>query len=233
MLHSCFVLLVTLCVASKNVARAEALRQLKGKHFFHLSKRRQGKYFVPLREKITKMTALTAAQQRIQANEQEYNRLKADPSYTNVKFDCKTGGLMAIHKGHNFDPTVGRFGIPRGDYERLAVEVLYKNGRSVVLTSEKNLSWRKMPDGRLDDSLFDIKGIEGKGKRNIEHKITEANKQGVETIVLYYHDKNIFDKQRIIDSYDSYLRNSESKRIKTLYYIVDGQLYQLARKPTI
>ncbi|GHT80184.1 hypothetical protein FACS189467_1680 [Bacteroidia bacterium] len=61
-------------------------------------------------------------QLRIIANKQEYERLRADANYTSVKFDDKIGGLLAIHKDHNFDPTIGRFGIPRGDYERIASE---------------------------------------------------------------------------------------------------------------
>jgi hypothetical protein len=178
---------------------------------------------VPLQDTANEMSN----QERIASSKREYERLKADPSYTNVKLDSKTGGLMATHKDHNFDPTVGRFGIPRGDYERNAMKVLYKYGMSIILQSEQMPDGVKTPEGLLGGKRFDIKGVEGTGKRNVEHKITEANKQGVETVVLYYHDKSIFDKQRIMDGYDSYLRNSESKRIKTLYYIVDGQLYRL------
>jgi hypothetical protein len=184
-------------------------------------------YFVPLRAKITTMTVTTVAQQRILANEREYIRLKADPNYTNVKFDGKTGGLLAIHKDHNFDPTIGKFGIPRGDYERISADVLYGNGKSVILQSEKSTLGQKTPEGILDGIIFDIKGVEGVGKRNIEYKLFEASRQGVGTVVLYYYDKNIFDKQRILNSYDSYLRNSKSKRVKTLYYIVEEKLYQL------
>jgi hypothetical protein len=187
--------------------------------------RDNGKYFVPSRGNTT-MTN-TANKQRILANKQEYTRLKADPNYTDVKFDGKTGGLLAIHKDHNFDPTIGKFGIPRGDYEHIAAEVLYKNGKSVVFASEKSISGQKTPEGILEGKIFDIKGVEGVGKRNIEYKLFEASRQGVETVVLYYYDKNIFDKQCILNSYNSYLRNSKSKRVKTVYYIVEKKLYQL------
>ncbi|MDR0714078.1 MAG: hypothetical protein LBF89_07470, partial [Bacteroidales bacterium] len=74
--------------------------------------------------------------QRTERNRKEYEHLQKDANYTDVRFNERTGGLLAVHRGHNFDPTVGRFGIPRGDYERIASEVLYKYGRSVVLESE-------------------------------------------------------------------------------------------------
>jgi hypothetical protein len=155
----------------------------------------------------------------------EYERLKAYPAYTNVKFDEETGGLLAIHKDHNFDPTIGRFGIPRGDYERITAEVLYNDGRSVILASEKSLEWGKMPDGWLDGKLFEIKGIEGNGKRNIEYKIRDASKQGAEKMVLFYYDKNIFVWQNITAAYASYLRNSTIKQIKTIFCVVGNELY--------
>lgn len=63
------------------------------------------------------------------------------------------------HKEHQFDPTVGKFGIPRGDYEKNASEVLSKYGMNVVLLSEKQGYGAKTPDGYLSGKLFDIKGI--------------------------------------------------------------------------
>ena len=56
----------------------------------------------------------------------EYYRLLNENNYTNVRFNEKTRGLSAIHREHNFDPKIGKFGIPRGDYERIAVDVLYE-----------------------------------------------------------------------------------------------------------
>ncbi|MDR3188337.1 MAG: hypothetical protein LBT94_04025 [Prevotellaceae bacterium] len=165
--------------------------------------------------------------QRIDGNRMEYIRLKNDSRYTNVKFNENTGGLLAIHKEHHFDPTVGRFGIPRGDYERIAAEVLYSYGRSVVLQSEQLEENEKTPEGLLDGNIFDIKGVEGRGKTAIKHKLAEASLQGCKTIVLYFHENNTFLLQRIIDGYNHYLRNSNSKRINTVYYIVDGKLHRL------
>jgi hypothetical protein len=165
--------------------------------------------------------------QRTEGKREEYERLQKDANYTDVRFNERTGGLLAIHRGHNFDPTVGRFGIPRGDYERIASEVLYKYGRSVVLESEKVPDGVKTPEGLLDGVKFDIKGVEGTGKNTVRHKLSEASLQGCETIVLYFHEKSTFSLQHITDAYNHYLRISSSKRINTVYYIVDNKMYKL------
>ncbi|MDR1343652.1 MAG: hypothetical protein LBK18_10440 [Prevotellaceae bacterium] len=70
-----------------------------------------------------------ATLRRIDANRAAYERLKRDSSYTDVRFSEATGGLMAIHREHCFDPTIGKFGIPHGDYERIAAETLYEYGQ--------------------------------------------------------------------------------------------------------
>jgi hypothetical protein len=191
------------------------------------------------------MTGDNKIQQRIADNQREFDSLKNDTSYTQkifctdkagsqammydgvVKFDKKNGGLLAIHKDHCFDPTIGAFGIPRGYYEIISAKLLFDDGKKVILGSEKSLEWVKVPDGLLDDKLFEIKGVEGNGKRNIEYKIREASQKNAEIIVLYYHNKNIFSKQNMVDDYCSYCRNSKNKTVKSVYYIVDGRLYQL------
>ena len=142
-------------------------------------------------------------------------------------FDEFSGGYMVYHKDHFFDPTIGKFGIPRGDYERNASKVLVKYGKRVVLCSEKQEYREKTPDGLLNGILFDIKGIEGIGKNNIINNLKSANKKGVESIVFYFHDKKLFSEKQLIESYQFYLRNSKSKRIQQVYYIVDKKLYLL------
>jgi len=167
---------------------------------------------------------------RIEANRKEYERLLKDEHYINVRFNPKNGALLAIHKEHHFDSTKGIFGIERGDYERISLEVLYEYGRNVVLESEHNIDGVKTPDGLLDWKKFDIKGIEGTGKRNIEYKIYEGSNQGAETVVLYFHSESVFSMHRIIEGYDAYMRNSKSKKISTLYYILDRKLYKYENK---
>jgi len=163
---------------------------------------------------------------KIEANRKEYYRLLKDDNYTDVRFNPKNGALLAIHKEHHFDSTIGIFGISRGEYERISLEVLYEYGRSIILESEYDIDCVKTPDGLLDWKKFDIKGVEGKGKRNIEYKIYEGSIQGAETVVLYYHEESVFSMKRIVEGYDAYMRNSKSKKVTTLYYILDRKLYK-------
>ena len=77
-----------------------------------------------------------ALEDRIEANRIEYERLLKDENYTDVRFNPNNGALLAIHKEHYFDPTIGIFGIQRGDYEKIASEVLFEYGMSIILNSE-------------------------------------------------------------------------------------------------
>jgi len=145
-------------------------------------------------------------------------------------FDNQTGGFVVYHREHNFDPTKGKFKIERGHYEKYASEVLSKYGMRVELFSEKkdeNNPLNKKPDGFLNGKIFDIKGIEGSGNENVLKDMKDASKKGAEAIVLYYHDENLFSENQIRESYRTYLRNSQSKRIQHVYYIVNGKLYYL------
>jgi hypothetical protein len=168
-----------------------------------------------------------AEARRIEANRAEYERLQKDPNYIDVRFNEKTGGLLAVHREHSFDPTTGKFGIPRGDYERIASEVLYRYGKNIVLKSERLGKGIKAPEGLLDGKLFDIKGIEGTGEKNIHNDLKKTSKKKAEVIVFYYHDKSLFVKRRLIDGYSLYLRTSKSRRVSRVYYIVEGKLYSL------
>jgi hypothetical protein len=142
-------------------------------------------------------------------------------------FDEVSGGYRVYHKYHLFDPTIGRFGIPRGDYEKNASEVLVRYGMSVVLLSEKQEYRVKTPDGLLNGILFDIKGIEGYSRRVIKDAISKSSKQGVETVVLYFHDKSEFDMDFVRENYEKYLTNSKSKKVRMVYCVAGKYLYRV------
>ena len=168
-----------------------------------------------------------ALSDKIETNKADYYCLLNDSNYTDVRFNPKNGALSAIHKEHSFDPTIGKFGIPRGDYERISLDVLYEYGNKVILDSEKLGPNVKAIEGLLNENPFDIKGIEGTGKRNIIGKISDASSKGAEIVVLYYHDASMFDKQRIINAYIGYLKLSKINRIHTVYYIVNNKLHRI------
>ena len=149
--------------------------------------------------------------------------------WTKVGFDEHSGGYWIYHKEHRFDPTLGIFGIPRGDYERISSEALMNYGMRIVLGSEEQdgKDWEKKPDGLLNEKIFEIKGVEGTGKENILKDIKDASKKGAEIVVFYYHKKSLFNDNLIRENYHSYLRNSKSKRVQQIYYIIDKKLYTL------
>lgn len=116
-------------------------------------------------------------EEQLTAARQTYERLKADPDYTDVKFDPKSGGVKATHREHNFDKAVGKYEIPRGEYEKITTDALYKKGYVVELIKEDDTKRVPQPDGYLNGSLMDIKGVEG----NPLYALMRANKQRVET----------------------------------------------------
>ena len=170
---------------------------------------------------------MTPLLERIEANKIEYERLLKDANYTDVRFNPKNGALSAIHINHNFDPTIGIFGIPRGDYEKISVYVLYEYGNEVILETEIKGENISTPDGFLNGIVFEIKGIEGCGNRVIKDAISKASGQGAEIVVMYFHDKNLYNASLVKNGYERYLINSQSKRVQTVYCVVGRYIYRI------
>ena len=141
-------------------------------------------------------------------------------------FDENSGGFVVYHNDHKFDKKKGAFGLERGDYERISSKILARYGKIVELGSEAP-DGKKIADGFINGKKFDIKGIEGDGKDNIYYDIRDTSKKGANTIVLYYHDSNLFDLSKIHESYNRYIGNSKSKRLRNVYYIVDDKLHKM------
>jgi len=149
-----------------------------------------------------------------------------DEEWVKEYFDEETGGFFVYHKEHQFDKKIGAFKIERGDYEINSAKILARYGKSVELSSEASTG-KKIPDGLLNGRKFDIKGVEGDGKDNIYYDIRDTSKKGAEAIVLYYHKNKFYDEDKIRESYNRYIGNSQSKRLKTVYYIVDDKLHKM------
>jgi hypothetical protein len=154
---------------------------------------------------------------RYEHNKALYEKLKEDKNYTDVAFDPKTGGVTAVHIEHNFDPTIGKFGVPRGDYERNAIQGLFLNGHMVILNKEEsNLVGIKQPDGFIDGRLMDIKGVEG----NCLYAMNRANVQKVDTCILYFHDETAFSLTDVRSKWENlpnWIENNERITDKTIY----------------
>ncbi len=152
------------------------------------------------------------AKEAVPKNEKEALPYRNNPDYTDVKTN-KQGGMKATHVGHNFDTTVGRFRIQRGDYEKITRDVLFKKGYDVKLRNEDGEVGTKQPDGYLNGKLMDIKGVEG----NPLYSLSRANKQRVETAILYFHDKKMFnldDVEQKFFTLREWLQNTYKKDIE-------------------
>ena len=111
----------------------------------------------------------------------EYEKYLSSPDYIDVLFNAHNGGLMAIHKEHNFDHI-------KGDYEKNVLSVGYRSGHSVVLLGEggkgKGVSYA---DGMWDGKPFEIAGAETATSNNIKKALNHcASKNGVRVAVVYF-----------------------------------------------
>ena len=151
---------------------------------------------------------------RIEANRREYERLKADPNYTAVKFNPKNGGLKATHvehETHNNDKTLyfGKF--KPNDLELMAQNILYNNGYSCILESEMIFNSMGIQQVSLDTTTnserMDIKSITKNGKNTLKNairdkkaqitKFNENNDTDYHSLILYFHDKDMFNEQSV------------------------------------
>ena len=173
-----------------------------------------------------KMMSLTDRAEYIKEARTKYNSFDAS-EWIKVGFDEHNGGFVIYHKDHSFDPTIGKYGIPRSYYEMNASKILSAYGMGVVLKSEKSETNEEYYDGFLNGIPFEIKGVEVKTKRIIKDKISEASGQKAEIVVLYFHDKDLYDKDFVFEGYKQYLNNSKSKRIKTVYCVVGKHLHKI------
>ncbi|MBR0286340.1 MAG: hypothetical protein IJQ96_04860 [Bacteroidales bacterium] len=182
---------------------------------------------VTFRQRRMKMTANEQIQEM---NFQEYQRLLQDSQYEEVQFDEKSGGVSAIHKEHKFDKQLGNFGVRRGVYELLAMDTLREQGHVVILESEQAPNGVKTPDGYIDGESMDIKAVENIGQWTIKNKFHNATKQGVETLILYFHLGAIYSADTIEDGWNKYIKDIDSLRyertIKKVLCIVEGEEIQ-------
>lgn len=89
---------------------------------------------------------------RVIANAEQYNRLKDNPDYMEVRFDNYNGGVSAIHREHNFDKVGGVF-------EREIMNAGYNEGMSVVLGKEgSNVLGERFTEGLWNGKQFEIAG---------------------------------------------------------------------------
>lgn len=155
--------------------------------------------------------------ERIEANRKEYERLLADPNYTDVEFNPENGGLKATHIEHekheNVDSKRLAFGsMTPNDLEKECQEILYANGFSCILNSEhifdpvtgKQL---KVLDTTTNGKCVDIVSLTENGAKTIKNALDRKKKQireinetyGTEwnSVILHFHDPSYFNEAKV------------------------------------
>ena len=168
-------------------------------------------------EKVVKESTREEKQRRkrIDENRKLYDKLSKDSRYKDVEFDPETGGVKATHRGHNTHPNdkVKFFGNMTGDQlENEIMELLYKNGHSVIFCDEskknrQGLTMRAL-DMQLDGKMMDIKSVTRVTKAygyDLLHKNGQLcgynNRTDVhekaDTVCLYFHDPKMYSSKGV------------------------------------
>ena len=135
-----------------------------------------------------------------------------DKEYIDVRFDIMSGGVSAIHKYHRFDQEKGPYGVKRGDYEIKVVDILRRKGYSIILETERAAAGVKTPDGFINGLLMDIKAVESSGRWAIKDKFHAATKQGVESLILFFCQRDLYSLERITDGWKKYLQDESAQK---------------------
>ena len=158
----------------------------------------------------------------LQERKKEYQRLLNDPDYKNVQFDEKTGALYAEHRLHSSQNNNKErfFGNMTGiDLEKEYARTAFRLGHSVIMRQEgtikeiigKQMIYNRELDTVTDGKLADIASIT-KDKPSYEYVLLHKNRQlmdfnvqhgtDADTVILYFHDQNMYSEERIRDSID-------------------------------
>ena len=176
----------------------------------------------------------------------EFRKLQKDENYIDVRFDKKTGGVTATHKGHitHDGPKAQRFfeGLTSSDLERECLEQLFRTGHSVIFLDEsKRANGNQLPalDMILDNVMMDIRSITGKGwysnvfvKKNEQlrrfNRRTDIEEKS-DAVCLYFYEPSLFDEQKMLKSinYFKFYRTESGelleKDLKRVYCVIKGR----------
>lgn len=143
-----------------------------------------------------------------------YDRLSRDEKYRGVKFDPQTGGLSAMHVGHNTKSNNAQtvaWGMTGADLENELQRLLFQNGHIAVLCDEsKRKGKQTLPalDMQLDGVMMDIRSITKK-KRHYGSALRDKNKQlarynsrsdvrvPADTVCLYFHEGGMYHPSKV------------------------------------
>lgn len=190
---------------------------------------------------------LNGEKERVKENRLKYKKLKRDDNYEGVRFDKKSGGVAAIHKGHitHDGPKAERFfseNLTSTELERECQEQLFKSGHVVILQNEsKKHHGNYLPalDLELDGVMMDIRSIAGKGwysnvfqtknRQLIRFNARPDIEVKADALCLYFHDPMLFDEVKMKKSinYFKYYRTETGelldKHLKWVYCVIRGR----------
>ena len=143
--------------------------------------------------------------ERIKAARVKYRELLNNPDYTDVRFDKKSGGVVATHIGHitHDGPKAERFfgGLTSTDLERECQKQAFKSGHTALLLDESKMhKGNQLPalDLELDGVKMDIRSVTGRGwysnifvaknKQLHRYNSREDVTEQVNSLCLYFHD---------------------------------------------
>ena len=117
--------------------------------------------------------------------------LNEDKNYKDVKYDSATGGLKAIHIGHNFDK-VG------GEYEKNACDVAYSEGHAIILGNEySNKIGQRFTEGLFDGLRFEVMGCETATDNNYLRGLCHCAEKRTTQVVILNFPKGGFDDNKL------------------------------------
>ncbi|MBQ7531037.1 MAG: hypothetical protein IJT12_04965 [Paludibacteraceae bacterium] len=187
--------------------------------------------------------------QRVLRWHDDYMQYRQNPDYTEVKYDYNSGGMMAVHKGHQMHAGENEkryFGnLTSGELEMECGRILMRAGNKVEYVNE--MLSRVNPstglveilpclDIRLNDVPMDIRSVTADGK--IETHLSYKNKQlgrvekktGVKSnsLCLFYHIPEYFSEDKMsvaIERYKNFKKEDGTpitKRIQRVYVVRNG-----------
>jgi len=169
---------------------------------------------------------------RREENYQEYLLLKNNTDYLSVSFDELSGGISAVHKEHCLDKQMGPFGCRRGQYELDVINVLRRNGYSVILESEfPKGKGVKVCDARINGVSAEIKTIESNGRWSIRTKIHTAINQGAELLVLYFPSEAMFSEARVLEGWRFDNPSKKPVTLDRILVVEEGQVIEMLKPP--
>lgn len=155
-------------------------------------------------------------------NHKEYERLKKDPNYQDVKYDDATGGMKATHNDHTFDKN-------KGWYETTVRDIGMHFGHSVILDREVHSIYKKRNiEGRWDGKSFEIAGKETATSSNIRDGLKHcASKPNCKVAVLFFpkNNFNLSEFHKGVSRYDGLKKDAHQwQKFDKIICIQNGEI---------